>query len=117
MSHYAFARCAGSYSLLVVIGDMPEPRQFIAYVFFPVDHENCKCVIYWMVRGDAEEGKDYDVDKLTWLWHITTHADKTIVVNNWKGIRSRYYKPGPFSEQESVERSWVEWLLSELARP
>ncbi len=106
-SDFAF----GPFSFLLVYSD-----HAVAYVFFPVDHENCKCVVYWMVRGDAEEGKDYDVDKLTWLWDITTHADKTIIVNNWKGIKSRYYKPGPFSEQESAERSWVEWVLSELAR-
>jgi hypothetical protein len=48
---------------------------------------------------------------------VTTYADKAIVTNNWKGIKSRYYKPGPFPEQESVERTWVEWVLSELARP
>jgi len=107
-SDFAF----GPFSFLLVYSD-----HAVAYVFIPVDHENCKCVVYWMVRGDAEEGKDYDVDKLTWLWDITTHADKTIIVNNSKGIKSRYYKPGPFSEQESAERSWVEWLLSELARP
>jgi phenylpropionate dioxygenase-like ring-hydroxylating dioxygenase large terminal subunit len=107
-SDFAF----GQFSFLLVYSD-----HAVVYVFFPIDHENCKCVVYWMVRGDAEEGKDYDVDKLTWLWEVTTHADKEIVVNNAKGIKSRYYKPGPFSEQESAERSWVEWLLSELARP
>jgi phenylpropionate dioxygenase-like ring-hydroxylating dioxygenase large terminal subunit len=102
----------GQFSFLLVYSD-----HAVVYVFYPVDHDNCKCVVYWMVRGDAEEGKDYDVDKLTWLWHVTTHSDKQIVVNNSQGIKSRYYKPGPFSEQESAERSWVEWLLTELARP
>ena len=29
----------------------------------PVDHLNSKCDIYWMVRGDAVEGKDYDLDE------------------------------------------------------
>ena len=89
----------------------------MAYVFTPVDHLNCKCDIYWLVRGDAVEGKDYDVDELTWLWDVTTHADKTIIVNNWKGVQSRYYEPGPFSGQERMERSWVEWVLRELQRP
>ena len=50
-------------------------------------------------------------------WDVTTYADKATVTNNWKGIKLRYYKPGPFSEQESVERTWVEWVLSELTRP
>jgi len=70
-----------------------------------------------MVRGDAVEGKDYDIEELTWLWDITTHADKTIIVNNWKGVQSQYYEPGPFSGQERLERSWIEWVLRELQRP
>ena len=102
----------GPFSFLLVYSD-----HAVAYVFTPVDHLNSKCDIYWMVRGDAVEGKDYDVDELTWLWDVTTEADKTIIVNNWKGVRSRYYEPGPFSGQERLERSWVEWVLRELQRP
>jgi len=78
---------------------------------------NCRCDIYWLVRGDAEEGRDYDADELTWLWDITTEADKTIIANNWRGVQSRYYKPGPFSNMERAERQWTEWVLQELARP
>jgi Rieske 2Fe-2S family protein len=77
---------------------------------------NSKCDIYWLVRGDAQEGKDYDIDELTWLWDVTTEADKMIIVNNSKGIHSRYYKPGPFSDMESLERRYVEWILQELQR-
>lgn len=107
-SDFAF----GPFSFLLVYSD-----HAVAYVFTPVDHLNCKCDIYWMVRSDAIEGKDYDVDELTWLWDVTTHADKTIIVNNWKGVQSQYYEPGPFSGQERMERSWVEWVLRELQRP
>ena len=88
----------------------------VAYVFTPVDHLNCQCEIYWMVREDAEEGKDYDVDDLMWLWDVTTYADEKIIVDNWKGVRSRYYRPGPFSDMERAEQVYVEWLLQELRR-
>ncbi len=102
----------GAFSFMLVYSD-----HALVYVFTPLDHLNCKCDIYWLVRGDAEEGKDYDVDELVWLWDVTTDADKRIIVNNWKGVRSRYYKPGPFSNMESAERRWTEWVLTELARP
>ena len=88
----------------------------VGYVFTPVDQTHCKCEIYWMVRGDAVEGKDYDADELVWLWDITTHADETIIVNNWKGVNSRYYKPGPFSGMEHLEKRWIDWILQELRR-
>ncbi|MDH3372708.1 MAG: aromatic ring-hydroxylating dioxygenase subunit alpha [Gammaproteobacteria bacterium] len=101
----------GAFSFLLVYSD-----HAVVYVFTPVDMHNCKCDIYWLVRKGAEEGKDYDVDELIWLWDVTTEADKTIIVNNWKGVQSRYYKPGPFSGMESAEQMWTEWIVQELAR-
>ena len=70
-----------------------------------------------MVRGDAQEGKDYDVDELIWLWDVTTAADKEIIVNNSKGVHSKYYEPGPFSGMEDLEQIYVEWILGEFLRP
>jgi phenylpropionate dioxygenase-like ring-hydroxylating dioxygenase large terminal subunit len=102
----------GAFSFLLAYSD-----HVVCYVFTPVDHRNSRCEIYWLVRGDAVEGEDYETEELTWLWDVTTEADKTIIVNNWRGVRSRYYTPGPFSEMERAERIYVEWILQELARP
>ena len=102
----------GAFSFMLAYSD-----HVVAYVFTPVDHENSRCEIFWMVRGDAEAGKDYDVDELTWLWDITTISDKEIIVNNSKGVHSKYYEPGPFSEMERDERVYIDWILQELQRP
>jgi Rieske 2Fe-2S family protein len=102
----------GPFSFLLAYND-----HVVCYVFTPVDHKNTNCEIYWLVRGDAEEGKDYDVDKLTWLWDVTTQADKEIIVNNSKGVHSKYYEPGPFSGMERLENLYIEWILKELQRP
>ena len=88
----------------------------VGYVFTPVDLENCECRVYWFVRSDAEEGKDYDLAELMWLWDVTTYADEKIIVDNWKGVRSRYYRPGRLSGMEKSEQRWLEWLLHELRR-
>jgi len=101
----------GPFTYLLAYSD-----HIVCYVFTPVDLNNSKCDIYWLVRADAEEGKDYDVEELTWLWDITTEADKTIIVNNSKGVHSRFYRPGPFSEMEGLEQSYIEWILRELQR-
>ena len=102
----------GGFSFLLAYSD-----HVVGYVFTPVDQHNCRCDIYWLVRGDAFEGQDYDLAALTWLWDVTTEADKTIITNNWKGVQSRYFQPGPFSAMEYDERSWTEWFLQELGRP
>ena len=99
----------GPFSFMLAYSD-----HVVAYVFAPIDHNNSRCEIYWMVRGDAVEGKDYDVDELTWLWDITTISDKEIIVNNSRGVHSRYYEPGPFSKMEKEERTYIEWILREL---
>jgi Rieske 2Fe-2S family protein len=88
----------------------------VGYVFTPVDESNCQCEVYWLVRGDAVEGKDYNRDELMWLWDVTTYADEEIIVNNWKGVNSRYYRPGPFSDMEEMEQRFVNWFLQELRR-
>ncbi len=102
----------GPFSFMLAYSD-----HIVAYVFTPTGHNSSKCEIYWMVRDDAEEGRDYDVDELTWLWDVTTISDKEIIVNNSKGVHSKYYQPGPFSGMEKEERVFIEWILAELSRP
>jgi Rieske 2Fe-2S family protein len=86
----------------------------VSYVFTPVDIANSRCEIMWLVRGDAVESVDYDVGELTWLWDVTTKADLKIISDNYAGVKSRFYEPGPFSEMEAAERIYVDWLLREL---
>jgi Rieske 2Fe-2S family protein len=100
----------GPFSFLLAYSD-----HVVGYVFKPVDHAHCACEIFWFVRGDAQEGKDYDVEELTWLWHVTTQADEQIIVNNWNGVNSRYYRPGPFSRMERMENRYVQWILQQLS--
>lgn len=102
----------GPFSYVLAYND-----HVVLYVFTPIDHNNSNCEVYWLVRGDAVEGKDYNVDDLTWLWDVTTKADKKIIVNNSKGVQSKYYEPGPFSGMERLERRYIEWILQELQRP
>jgi Rieske 2Fe-2S family protein len=99
----------GPFSFLLAYSD-----HVVAYVFTPVDRDHCQCEIYWLVRGDAVEGKDYRRDELMWLWDVTTCADEKIIVNNWRGVSSRYYRPGRFSGMERAEGIYIDWILNQL---
>ena len=83
----------------------------VVYVFTPTGHETSACDTYWLVRGDAVEGEDYDVDKLTWLWDVTTKADERIIVDTQKGINSRKYAPGPLAKMEFLIDRYIRWYL------
>jgi phenylpropionate dioxygenase-like ring-hydroxylating dioxygenase large terminal subunit len=83
----------------------------VIYRFTPVSVDKSECDITWLVNGDAEEGVDYDMAKLTWLWDVTTEADKRIIENNAKGVNSRYYQPGPLSMMEEFTGQFISWYL------
>ncbi len=88
----------------------------VVYVFTPTSHLTSACDIYWLVRGDAKEGVDYDIEKLTWLWHVTTLADERIIVDNQKGVNSKKYAPGKLSNMEDSIESLITWYLSALEK-
>ena len=70
----------------------------VLYRFTPRGLYHTDCEITWLVNESAVEGKDYDRAALTWLWDVTTIADKKIIERNQAGVDSRFYEPGPLSQ-------------------
>jgi Rieske 2Fe-2S family protein len=100
----------GPASFLVAYADYG-----VIYRFAPLTLQTCEMELIWLVRGDAVEGRDYDLGRLTWLWRVTSDSDKRIVEENQRGVNSRYYRPGPFAPMEKNARRYVEWYLSEIS--
>jgi len=84
----------------------------VIYRFIPVDKDTSIQDVIWLVREDAVEGRDYDRERLVWLWDVTTQSDKLIIEKNQEGIRSRYYEPGPFAPMESYTQWFVNCYLN-----
>jgi phenylpropionate dioxygenase-like ring-hydroxylating dioxygenase large terminal subunit len=91
------------------------PDHGVLYRFMPLAPRSSALELVWLVRGDAREGRDYDLDKLTWLWRVTTRADKRITEDAQKGVNSRFYEPGPYSPAEPNAIAWMAWYLAEIA--
>jgi Rieske 2Fe-2S family protein len=72
--------------------------------------------VSWLVRNDAVEGVDYDVDRLTELWRITAEQDWIICESNQAGVASCRYQPGPFAPSESQIQVFDQWYLSEIGK-
>jgi phenylpropionate dioxygenase-like ring-hydroxylating dioxygenase large terminal subunit len=87
----------------------------VIYRFIPRTVLQTDMEVIWLVHEEAVEGRDYEVERLTWLWHVTSLEDKKIVETNQAGVNSRFYEPGPYSMQEPYPRRFVEWYLHELA--
>ena len=90
------------------------PDHGLIYRFVPRSVGRTDMEVIWLVRADARAGTDYDLERLTWLWKVTSIADKRIIELNQQGITSRYYQPGPYSQMEQHTRRLVEWILAEL---
>jgi phenylpropionate dioxygenase-like ring-hydroxylating dioxygenase large terminal subunit len=91
------------------------PDHGMIYIFIPRTPQKTDMEIIWLVHRDAQEGVDYELSKLTWMWHVTSTADKLIIDQNQQGVNSRYYRPGPYGPMESQTRSFSEWYLQEIA--
>ena len=91
------------------------PDHGLIYRFVPKTPQTSEMEVIWLVRGDAREGVDYDLDRLTWLWRVTSEADKRIIEQNQLGVNSRYYEPGPYAPMESSARRFIAWYLREIA--
>jgi phenylpropionate dioxygenase-like ring-hydroxylating dioxygenase large terminal subunit len=87
----------------------------VIYRFIPRTVRQTEMEVIWLVDADAVEGRDYDVERLTWLWHTTSLEDKKIVELNQAGVESRYFAPGPYSLQEPYARRFVDWYLQEIS--
>ncbi len=87
----------------------------VIYRFIPKAPEICAMEVIWLVHRDAREGIDYDRAKLTWLWQVTSEADKRIVEENQLGVNSRFYEPGPYAPMEYNTKRYIDWYLREIA--
>ena len=82
------------------------------FTFIPKTTLTTEVELMWLVHKDAQEGKDYNVDEMIWMWDVTTKADKRIIENNQNGVLSKKYKPGPLSKMEVGLEKFKKWYLS-----
>ena len=90
------------------------PDHGLAYLFIPRDAQKTDMEVIWLVASDAKEGVDYDLERLKWMWHVTSLADKRIIDHNQQGVNSRFYRPGPYGPMESSTRAFAEWYLEQI---
>ncbi len=88
----------------------------VGYRFVPRGVQETDIQMVWYVREDAEEGRDYDVDDLTWLWHVTTLDDERIIRVNQEGVNSYHFRPGPLSQMEQFMHTFYDGYLNTLRR-
>jgi phenylpropionate dioxygenase-like ring-hydroxylating dioxygenase large terminal subunit len=68
----------------------------------------------WLVDGNAVEGTDYGIERLTDFWRITGEQDWELCENNFRGVESSHYQPGPYAPVELEVARFVDWYIERM---
>lgn len=82
--------------------------------FTPLSALSTDVHLTWLVHPDAVEGKDYQKEALTWMWHTTLSQDTELAENNQLGVNSRVYGPGPYSQLEEGPVAFLQHYLRRM---
>jgi phenylpropionate dioxygenase-like ring-hydroxylating dioxygenase large terminal subunit len=87
----------------------------VSFRFTPIHATLTQVQTDWYVRGDAVEGRDYELSRVTDFWKTTGAQDWKLCEDNQAGVNSSRYEPGPYSidEEQGVER-FVKWYLNKM---
>jgi Rieske 2Fe-2S family protein len=110
----AFDGCSTYIDIGPLSDFLAYPDHGLIYRFIPRSVLRTEMEVLWLVDGSAVEGRDYSVERLTWLWQITSVEDKQIIERNQEGVNSHFYEPGPYSLQEEYANRFVEWYLADI---
>ncbi len=84
----------------------------VGYRFVPRGVQETDIQVVWLVHEEAEESRDYSLDDLTWLWHVTSLDDERIIRHNQEGVNSHFFQPGPLAEMEQGIRGFYASYLA-----
>jgi Rieske 2Fe-2S family protein len=82
--------------------------------FTPRDVRSTDAELFWLVRADAKEGKDYNPERIKALWDITYREDRWITENNHAGIQSGFYSSGRYAAVETGPTRFIQWYMTQV---
>ncbi|RDL43050.1 Rieske (2Fe-2S) protein [Marinomonas piezotolerans] len=90
---------------------------FIVFRVLPISAQESLVTTKWFVHKDAQEGIDYDADRLRQVWDATNDQDRILGEQNQLGINSIGYQPGPYSETyEYGVMNFLEWYTETIKK-
>ncbi len=84
----------------------------------PLGPGTTRAKVTWLVRPDAVEGRDYDLEALLPFWRLTSEQDWLICERQQRGVRSSAYVAGPLSSGlECNVMNFHAWYEGRLVAP
>lgn len=83
----------------------------------PAGPEKTAIRVWWLVREDAVEGRDYELSALMPFWQLTSEQDWLICERQQRGVNSSAYRPGPYSSYKEYNvEGFMKWYLERFAK-
>jgi phenylpropionate dioxygenase-like ring-hydroxylating dioxygenase large terminal subunit len=83
----------------------------------PLSVNKTLVTVSWLVHKNAEEGKDYDLDRMKLYWQRTAEQDWDLCCWTQKGVELSKFQPGPYSkEKESGVNYFVDWYIKQMKK-
>ena len=86
----------------------------VAFTVLPLAPDRTLVRTTWLVHEDAVEGVDYDLERLTEVWHQTNAQDGVLVARAQSGVTSPAYEPGPYAPNEYQVDGFVAWYVERV---
>lgn len=87
----------------------------VVFRVLPLGPQQTVVTTKWLVHKDAVEGIDYDPEQLRRVWDATNDQDRQLAEENQRGINSKAYQPGPYSETyEFGVIDFVDWYANRV---
>lgn len=81
----------------------------------PLSREKTQARVTWLVHKDAEEGRDYQLEKIMPFWQLTSEQDWELCADAQRGVSSTGYRPGPLSAYKEYNvKSFLTWCINQL---
>ncbi len=88
----------------------------VSFSVLPLGPQKTLLRTIWCVDQDAQEGVDYDVERLTAVWRATNKQDGRLVEETQAGVNNPAYQPGPYSPYtEELTDKFCNWYIQRMA--
>ncbi|MGB8714517.1 MAG: aromatic ring-hydroxylating dioxygenase subunit alpha [Onishia taeanensis] len=87
----------------------------VVFRVLPLGPQKTLVTTKWLVHKDAAESIDYDLAEMRRVWDATNDQDRRLAEENQRGINSKSYEPGPYSETfEFGVIDFVDWYSERM---
>jgi len=92
----------------------PHPDYVLTHTLWPIAPDRTRIVCDWLADPGEAARPDFDMSDATAFWDMTNRQDWHVCELAQRGISSRGYQPGPYSNREELLYAFDRYIVSEL---